>query len=292
MLFLKPFLFGVLLPAVVSGIAFVVAWRPWQRDAPVANGIWGGAIALSVGYVAGHAGLLGWPPFPPVEATQWLVYLALASGVFGLIIALWHESTWLRWGLRLLLSGVMPWLILHAVLKYRWQPIEGVVWLVGLGVAIFGFWLMLNALAERFRGASTPLVLLVVATGGSVTLLLSGSAMLGQLGGVLTAALGASLVIAWWNPKLSLAHGATSVVAILLAGLWMSGYFYAEVPVVSALLLVVSPATAWIGQVEAIQRLGGWKVALIRAAVVCIPVAIAVAIPLVASLSSADSYGY
>jgi len=292
MLFLKPFLFGVLLPAVVSGIAFVVAWRPWQRDAPVANGIWGGAIALSVGYIVGHVGLLGWPPFPPVEATQWLVYLALASGVFGLIIALWHESTGLRWGLRLLLSGAMPWLILRPVLKYRWQPIEGVVWLVGLGVAILGFWLMLNALAKRFRGASTPLVLLVVATGGSVTLLLSGSAMLGQLGGVLTAALGASLVIAWWNPTLSLAHGATSVVAILLAGLWMSGYFYAEVPVVSALLLVVSPATAWIGQVEAIQRLGGWKVALIRAAAVCIPVAVAVAIPLVASLSSADSYGY
>ena len=75
---------------------------------------------------------------------------------------------------------------------------------------------------------------------------------------------------------------------VLLAGLWVNGYFYAELPALSALLFalaLVLPAllpamTAALGNSRIVA-----KPFLLRAAVVGVPVAIAVFIALRASPS-------
>lgn len=278
---LKTFLLGMALPAVVSGTMFLVAWR---RRAPLAGGIWSGATALSIGYVTGHIGVAGLPPFPPTEATQWLAYLALAGMALGLVDALYQKNpAWLRWGLRLLLAAATVWLPLRPVVEYTWGPAKGVGGMVALGIALLAFWTQLEALAERQPGAGLPLLLFIVTAASSVMLLVSGSALLGQLCGALAAAIGASWVVAWESPMFSLSRGARPVVSVLLGGLWLNGYFYADTPLTSVLLMALSLMAAWVGQVERVQRLAPWQANLARVGAVLVPTVLAVILAAISS---------
>ncbi len=280
-MFLRTFLLGMALPAVVSGTVLLAAWR---RRTPLVGGTWSGAIALSIGYVAGHIGVAGLPPFPPTEATQWLAYLALAGMGLGLVDTLYQKNpAWLRWGLRLLLAGAVVWLLLRPVFEHTWGPAKGIVWMVALGVTLLAFWGQLEALAERQPGAGLPLLLLIVTAASSAILLVSGSALLGQLCGALTAVIGASLVVAWRAPTFSLSRGAPPVVSVLLGGLWLNGYFYAEAPLTSLLLMALSPTAVWVGQTERVQRLAPWQANLVRVGAVLIPAALAVIVAVQAS---------
>ena len=287
-------LFSLLLPALISGVVFFVAWRGWQPSAASPNGTWGGPTAIGFGYVVGHVGTIGFPPFPAIEATQWLLYFGFAGILLGLLESRSRGHTLVRWGGRLLFSGFIPWLLLHATLKYRWGTIEGMMWVVGLGALTLVFFLVLDTLTGRLSGVSSPLILLIVTLGSSVVLVLSGSALLGQLAGILASALGASLITAWWQPKLiprldrdvrfaPLAGEGVTVVAVLLVGLWLNGYFYAEVPATSALLLGTAPAAAWIRWLAPVQRLEGWRATFVSVVTVLVPVVLAVALALRAS---------
>jgi len=272
-MFLRTFLLGMALPAVVSGTVLLVTWR---RRPPLAGGRWSGAVALSIGYVAGHLGIAGLPPFPPIEATQGLAYLALAAMMLGLVDALCRKNpAWRRWGLRLLLAGATVWLLLRSILS--------LAWMIALSVALLAFWAQLEVLAERQPGAGLPLLLLVVTAATSVILLVSGSALLGQLGGGLTAAIAASGVVAWRSPTFSLSRGATPVVSVLLAGLWLNGSFYAETPLTSVALMALSLTAAWVGQAERVQRLARWQANLVRGGAVLIPLVLAVVVAFIAS---------
>ena len=168
-----------------------------------------------------------------------MLYFGFAGILLGLLESRSRGHTLVRWGGRLLFSGFIPWLLLHATLKYRWGTIEGMMWVVGLGALTLVFFLVLDTLTGRLSGVSSPPILLIVTLGSSVVLVLSGSALLGQLAGILASALGASLITAWWQPKLiprldrdvrfaPLAGEGVTVVAVLLVGLWLNGYFYAE----------------------------------------------------------------
>ena len=168
------------------------------------------------------------------------------------------------------------------------------MWVVGLGALTLVFFLVLDTLTGRLSGVSSPPILLIVTLGSSVVLVLSGSALLGQLAGILASALGASLITAWWQPKLiprldrdvrfaPLAGEGVTVVAVLLVGLWLNGYFYAEVPATSALLLGTAPAAAWIRWLAPVQRLEGWRATFVSVVTVLVPVVLAVALALRAS---------
>lgn len=269
-MFLKLILLGVLLPAVVSGVVFWLEWQLGRRESA-----WPGALALGLAYGAGHWGVIGWPAFPPVDVTHWLPYLALAAMLFGLRDGLWPMPVWQRWALRLTLTGGTLWLLLRPLARNSWTGSQTVWWLAGLGAAFLIVWWQVDTLAERTRGAAIPLALMVLGTGTSIALVLGRSALLGQLAGALTAALGAAWVVSWFHSGLRLARGAVPVIVVLLAGFWLSGYFYAEVPAVTVALLWLAPAGLWAGEWSRAQSLKPWQGALVRAAAVLVPMALA-----------------
>ena len=276
-------LFSVLLPVFISGTILFIAWRGWRRSEPIPNGTWGGPIALGLGYGVGHIGTIGFPPFPAVEATQWLLYFAFAATVFSLLESRWGKSGFVCFLIRGMLSAAIPWLLLRSMLKHTWAPIEGVAWLLGLSGAVFAFWILLDAAMEHHTGVTSPLTLLIVTLGSSVVLVLSGSALLGQLAGILGAAVGASLIVAWWRPKLTFAGGMVPVVAAMLAGLWLNGYFYAEAPAASILPLAIAPAMVWVRKLAPMRKLGSRGETVIAVAAVLAPVVLAVALAFQAS---------
>ena len=299
MLILKQLILGLLLPAVVGGGIFIFAKSLASKRESEQKKDWlsGGlvAVALSAGYTVGYIGLEGLPPFPPREGVHWLCYLAIIGLISG---AFWHSLRWGRLIVQIGLSIVIPRLLLNSVFKYTWGPLEGVIWWMCLAVAIFIFW---HIVQESFTilptGGSSPFVYFGLSGGTALILAVSGSLRLAQHAGILVAIFAASWVITLVGQRSEnkwqvFSLGASPVVALLLSGIWMNGYFYEEVPVASAVLLLLSLFLAPIGRIAAVQRLGGRRSAFIQVAVIALPVIIAIGIAVSLSGLFGKSSGY
>ena len=299
MLIFKQLILGLFLPAVVGGGIFIfakslVSKRESEHKRDWFSG-WLVAVALGAGYIAGYIGLEGSPPFPPREGVHWLCYLAiigLISGVF------WYASRWGRLIGQIGLSIVIPRLLLNSAFKYTWGPFEGIIWWVCLAVAIFIFW---HIIQQSFTilpaGGSSPFVYFGLSGGTALILALSGSLRLGQHAGVLVAIFAASWIITLVGQRSDdkgqvFPISASPVVALLLSGIWMNGYFYEEVPAASAILLAITLFLAPVGRIEGIQQLGPRRSNIVQIGVIALPVVIAIGVAVARSGLFGESSGY
>jgi hypothetical protein len=275
MFLLKQLLPGAIVAALIAGAVLAIAARLGKRDA------WMGAVALGLGYTGGHAMTAGWPGLPPADATHWLLYFSLAAMIVGALDAWVSTPNWLRAVVWALFCVGLLFLLLRPKFQNGWSPVSGVAWLgfLATGMVLLA-WCWQGISAREGPAAFAPLVAAVVAGGTSVALMLSGSMLLGQFGMALAAALGGSVAVCWFFPDLPFARGAVPVLTALLASLWLSGYFYADLPAFSALLLFLASGAA-------LLPVGGgmspWKGALLRAGIVLVPVGIAVVVAVRAS---------
>ena len=301
MLFVEPFIFGLLLPAIVGGGIFVIARslspkayatvRYEKEEDGFKN--WLIAAALGVGYIIGYLGLEGLPAFPPKLGTHWLCYLAIVGLIVG---RFWHVALWGPIA-QIAISIAIPRLLLTSTFKYTWGPIEGVIWWVCLAVAIFIFWHFVErSFSTLPAGASGPFVYFGLSGGTALILALSGSLRLAQHGGILVALFAASwiltLVLQRDRQRFIFPRGVSPILTLLLIGIWMNGYFFAEVPAASAMLLVISPLLAQVGQIKVVQELGARRSMLVQIAAIALPVVIAIGIAVMRSGFFGDNGGY
>jgi len=292
MLLIKQIFFGLLLPALVGGGIFVIARSlspkayATVRYEKEQNGFagWLIAAALGVGYIVGYLGLEGLPAFPPKLGTHWLCYLT----IIGLIVGrFWHRAVWGPIA-QIASSIIIPRLLLMSTFKHTWSPIEGIIWWVGLAVVIFIIWhLVEQSFSVLPSGASSPFVYFGLSGGTALILALSGSLRLAQHCGILVTLFAASWVLILGLQRdrkpFIFPSGASPVVTLLLIGIWMNGYFFAEVPAMSAILLAISPLLAQVGRIAAVQGLGGWRSTLVQITAVALPVVIAIGIAVIRS---------
>jgi hypothetical protein len=223
----RSLLLSIALPALIAGGVLYLAARAWRRDA-TPGGAWSTAPALGLAFVAGYAAIVGWPPFPPVEATQRLVYEMLVAS-FVLAVIVWRPGNSILTGVvRALFSFALPWLLLRSNIEYRWSTAQDVMWVAGLGAATFLYGLALDATSRRNEGVVAPLGWFVAWTGLAIVLVLSASALLAQIAAACAAALGAVCVVGLLQPRLSLAPGGTAILSWVWAGLSINAAFYAE----------------------------------------------------------------
>ena len=304
MLTLKQLFFGLFLPAVVSGGFLIFArslsskqdtMNAEKRETGSSN--WLIAVAMSVGYIVGYLGLEGLPAFPPRLGVHWLCYLA----IIGLIVGgFWHLSSWGRLIAQVALAVILPRLLLTPTFKHTWGQFEGIIWWICLAAAIFIFWcLVQQSFTTLISDASVPFVYFGLSGGTALILALSGALRLAQHSGVLVALFAASWLITLVLQRRSDSNwsvfppSASPVVTLLLAGIWMNGYFFEEVPTASAILLLISLLFVYVGRIEAIQRLGARRsVSLIQIAAIALPVLIAIGVALARSGLFGDSGGY
>ena len=293
--------FGIFLPTIVGGGIFVIARSRSPKAYATARyekeqdgfASWLIAAALGVGYIVGYLGLEGLPVFPPKLGTHWLFYLA----ILGLIVArFWHRAVWGPIA-QIAISIIIPRLLLTSTFKHTWGPIEGIIWWVCLAVVIFIIWhLVEQSFSALPAGASSPFVYFGLSGGTALILALSGSLRLAQHCGILVALFAASWILTLGlqrdRKRFVFPRGASSVVTLLLIGIWMNGYFFAEVPAMSAILLGISPLLAQVGRTKAVQGLGGWRSTLAQIAAVALPVVIAVCIAVIRSGLFGDNNGY
>lgn len=297
----KQLVLGLLLPAIVGGGIFIfskILTSKREREQTVeGDGLsWGWlvGIALSVGYIVGYIGLEGIPPFPPREGVHWLCYLALIGLILGIF---WHLSLLVRLIAQVVVSIVVPRLLLGSMFKYSWGQIEGIIWWVCLAVVIFIFWSTVRMSFILLPWNSWgPFVYFGLSGGTALILAVSGSLRLAQHAGILVA-----LFAAIWLITLFLRSddqvpvfpiSASAVIALALAGIWMNGYFYEEVPASSAILLLISLFLTPVGQIAAVQRLGSRRSAFVQVGVIALPVVIAIGIAVARSGLFGESSGY
>lgn len=300
MLILKQLILGLLLPAVVGGGIFIFAKslaskRESEQKKDWLSG-WLVAVALSAGYIVGYIGLEGLPPFSPREGVHWLCYLSIIGLISG---AFWHSSRWGRSIVQIALSIVIPRLLLNSAFKYTWGQFEGIIWWMCLAVAIFIFW---HIVQESFTilpaGGSSPFVYFGLSGGTALILAVSGSLRLAQHAGILVAIFAASWVITLIRQRSDnnkwqvFPLGASPIVALLLLGIWMNGYFYEEVPAASAILLVIALFLAPVGRIEKIQQLGARRSTFVQIGTIALIVVIAIGIAIARSGLFGESSSY
>jgi hypothetical protein len=236
------------------------------------------AISLGAGYAAGHAIAAGLPAVLPANTTQWLFAFALSAAVIALVLEFVRPNRVLRIAIWSVVFAVVARLLLQPRYRYAWKG--GEAWIaaaVMVVVAVFVAWCLSS---RRERHLELPLVGAILAAATSATLTLSGSLLLGQLAFVLAASTATAFLFGW--RRFSFAQGFAAVCFLLLASLWLSGYFYAELPAVSVALLVIASAAAWL--MTPITP-GEWKALLLRAVIVALPAAAAVVVAFRASPS-------
>lgn len=292
----KDLVFGVLVPAVIAGLVLLASWgarssAPGSAPSP-ARGRTSGALALGLATLAGYAYLFG-PPVAPEEgrvlaARDWIPW------VVALGVALYALALVPRAGGAIALAAppalllLLAWLSLRSQLGRTLSAVELAAVVAGLTLA----WASIEALARRVRGASVPAVLWVVVSAASLAALQQHLASLAQLAGALAGGLGAAVVLAWWNPRLSLAGGGVAVALVVLAALLVNAVHYATLPPLAAELVLLALLTPWLAHLPWFDALGPKAKVLARAGLAALPAGAAVAVAFGAAPEAPEDYGY
>lgn len=256
---------AIIAMVVAAGICGLALW--WGKERARAAC---GALALGLAYLSGHLLITGWVAFPPADTTNWLPYFALATAVLGAFCSVLEINAWQRMLVFGLVSAGALRLLLKPKFSYGWSLPEGYLWVMGLAGAMVVLAIVIDALVRRAATAfEMPAFLLIICAGTFGALMLSGSILLGQFAAVLGAAVFGSLVFT--ARRISFGRGIVPVFSMLLSALVISGHFFAELPVASALLLAFAPVPALIP----IGLRGKLLTSALRIALVSIPVTVA-----------------
>jgi hypothetical protein len=268
-----------ILPSAIAAImvaaglcGFALYWGKERAHSALAP------LALGLAYLSGHLVITGWVTFPPADTTNWLPYFALAGAVLGASCTLVATKAWARVLIFALVSAGALRLLLKPKFQYGWSLGEGCLWVACLVCAFVLIAVILDALGRRTAMANeTPAFLLITCAGTFGALMLSGSMLLGQFAAVLGAAVFGSMVFTL--RKVALGRGMVPVFSLLLGALLVSGYFFADLPLASAILLALAPAVALIpiGTPSNLLAFG------IRSALVSVPILVALVLAFRAS---------
>jgi hypothetical protein len=256
--------------AAVAALLFFVFARWWKSASRCA-----GAIAVGAAYIAGQALAAGWSPLPPRHATHWLVWFAIIGVIAAVADALVRPKGTLRFVAWATICTMACRLILQPKFSYAWGAVEGWLRVFAIALGLVALTCCLDLVERRPFGTATLFSVTTVLCGGTcVALILSSSLLLGQLAWNLSAIAAACvlLIIAATAPFQP--SGAAAPLSLVCAGLWLSGFFYAELPGASALLLALAPAAALLPMGK--ESHSQLRVLAYRTAFVAVPVAIAV----------------
>jgi len=265
------------LAAAVAVLLLFVFARRWKSANRCA-----GTIAIGAGYVAGHALAAGWSPFPPRHATHWLFWFAVIGIIAAAADTLVRPKGTVRLVTWAIICTIACRLILQPKFSYAWSAAEGWLRVFAIALGVVVLTCCLDLVERRPFGAATLFSVTTVLCGGAfIALILSGSLLLGQLACILSAIAATCflLIIAVTVPFHP--SGAAAPLSLVCAGLWLSGFFYAELPATSALLLAFGPTMALLPLGK--KNYSELRVLAHRSAFVAVPVSIAVVLAFHAS---------
>jgi len=291
--------FPVLWPAMlIAATIMLLGWWPRRRSAqaiaagkaPVTavRGGWAGAQAIGLAFAASMLVILkGLPAQPPAERWHWLLWIDVAATAVGVAAGMLARFAPLRPAFALLTAASTA-LLFHPLLSVE----AALLARAEVGLVTLALWMAMDSSARRHRGPAAALLTSMIFAALSIVILQGHNATMSLLAASVSAALGAVTLVALVLPMISLADGASHVLAALLAGLVASAWMYGTGDRVSLGLISATPlivlAAHWFtrGLRSAAARFG------VRALATLVPLGLAVALAVAAASRAADEYGY
>lgn len=272
------FLKGILIPGVISGLIILLLslvgihkGRPWIIP-----------LATGGGYAGAHWAITGIPGFPPLESTQWIfIFTPIATGL-GIYTASKagrgpRRSIFISLFIAVL-SLALPALMSIPLFKYTWTLSRGIGVVFLWALFLFILWWLMEKVLEGEGPMPYIATLIVMNSAGGIALILSGSIILGQLAGALSAALVPVGIFLLITKGRIYPYGLPPLAAMITGGLWMGGYLFSEMPLWSIALLGLSILAPVICETPYLRRGTPWKKALISGLIAFIPAALALGI--------------
>ena len=293
MITVRDILWGVLLPAAVAAVTILggaLLGRMWRARRALVP------IGIGAAFAAGLAALLQRvPPAPPLDSVDWLFYAAIVVGVVAAVDSIsWdvpvaHDASvphdarvldyasgesraprggllfWLaRFTITLALATVLVWLLVRPLLVFNWTGPAGYLRIALVALTASLLWFALDALARRAGGRAMALAMALVAALSALTIMLSGSQKLGQLGGLLAAGMFAGAGLGLFFPLLMTARAMVFVYVMLHASLVLtaSEHVYASLTTLNAILLLIAAPLGWLALLVPARRPGARAAAL------------------------------
>lgn len=248
-------------------------------------------VAVAIGYLGAHYMILGAPSLVPVSATGWLPHAAILAAVASLLDrdSTPRSAVWLGRGA---MAVALAWFLLSAARMYQWGAIEGVLWTAAFASALVASLWALRAVADEHDGRATMLYYGVLAAGGALALVFSGTMVVGQLEGGLATAIGTAFIAVAIRRSAFDPRTAAAPVGTLLWAMWSIGFLYAEMPATALLLLLATPAALVAARIAFARRLRPVAVFAAHLAAAAIPVAGANAVAAAAYFDDSAPAGY
>jgi len=158
----------------------------------------------------------------------------------------------------------------------RWPMMDSIYWVCGFSMGTTLIWFLLERLAMRTKDWSVQFGLIAIFTAAAVLIGMEASTKLPRIGGILAAIVSVTIVFSliFRNPAIYLAG--LMCWTVLLTMLLAICYFLNKTSPIHPLLILAAVPMLWIGQLPAIERLGGWKRFVTRIILVLIPLGTAI----------------
>lgn len=238
-------LYGILLPGAVAAAVSALA-RPWRREAhgvllfALAN------LALFAAYAAGHRGLTGELEFSPIDISNWLPHVAALGALLGFLHAFIGSRRDLAPTLALAATfavGVtVIWLVARPQLAFRFTGVTGVYVVLGGGLALTAFHVLIERALGRESARVGAVFAVIIAGVAPAIVALSGSLLLGQLGGVAASGVGALAVVALAFNQAALVRALVGFLSMTTGAFIALAYLYASMRYQVVLVLALAPA--------------------------------------------------
>jgi hypothetical protein len=253
------------IPASLSLILSIIAWRPWSSAAP--RGHWAMPVVLGLALATAMVGFAYQykpPGWPPAQAEDWLFWGAIAVllvGVLDALVPLWGE---VRPLLTVTLAAALCYLLIAYVTK-PWPPYQVLTHLGGAAVLIAAVAVAIERTSEKNPGWIVPLVLTICFFGVAPWPLLHETPSFSFRISVLPIVLLPIVAIAAWAKHVTLSRGGAMAFAVLYGAILVM--CKGRIPDTPTWQLIVLAAAPLVSLIPLWTPLSGWKKPVISLAI-------------------------
>ena len=210
----------------------------------------------------------------PHVAQEWLTWAGVTSVIVAIFGMLKPRSRFVMWVLSIATILATAWVVTErrhtAMGDQAFYTMLATV--AGAGVV---WWIAMEALALRVRGITLPFLLSGVAGAGALVLGNNGAQQFAEIEGGVAVLLLVIALLGLWLKHLSLGGGGVLACAVIVLGLLVCGYLYADVKWIDVALVAIAALFAWGGELPGIRSRPAWQRFGVRFVLVVIVVSIA-----------------
>lgn len=192
------------------------------------------ASSIVISFLAAYALTSGVPPFPPRASTQKVFYVALGSGLAGVVLELARATP--------LAARVVAAVAALAVAAWLGWPLArsvgGIAYLMWAGAAAWGVVASWRSLPDRDAGLAPAVPLLAAAAGSAAIAYFGATLSAAMYGAALACSLGGFMLWNWPKPRFAVAEPVALGAGVTLAGLVSLLVFYTTASRLALVLLL------------------------------------------------------